>query len=114
MKKTLCLILILWLPLFFQSAWAMSTHMLFDEAKLTTVHIAKKEQAHHCHQNTSLPKAHQSCSHCIYCALANATASFDAVPQISHVNLSEALPIWSSISYQSVSLPNSYKPPILN
>lgn len=120
MKKFLCRFLMLWLPLFMQSAWAMSTHMALDAVAIETIHIEISSPTDHCHPSKKIAthqkssNHHQSCGHCVVCAMANASASFRYAFTFSSSYLSQTVPIFFSLDYLSTTLPHAYKPPILN
>lgn len=120
MKRILAIFLMLWLPLFMQSAWAMSTRMLLQEAQ-TTIGLQASLDADSepmpCHASTAEagthPGVHDShCTHCLACAIATASASFDAAPQFHLPDLTQENISSISALYLSVYLPAVIKPPI--
>jgi hypothetical protein len=117
MKKLFCMVLIVWLPLFMGSAWAMSMHMTLENQQAqsaqanTKSHMSCHESKNKTQQNQST-KSHQ-CSVCGMCALVNGTASFNTAPILNLATSQFPTPQYFYAAFTSQDLLPSYKPPIL-
>ncbi len=120
MKRILAIILMLWLPLFMQSAGAMSTRMALQDAQTNVGLQASPDAASEpmpCHgylaKTNTQPGTHQHhCTHCLACAIATASASFDSAPQFHLPDLTQTISVSVSALYLSVHLAPAIKPPI--
>jgi hypothetical protein len=128
MKKFICLFLMLWLPLFTGSAWAMSTQMQLETLQdIVSVTDATTSSGHPCHEmqseaNTTGQLDLHAASHgkhcnghdcfacgvCIYATSYTAPAQHDIyIPSLSHANPEQAQSVFASQGY-----PPALKPPI--
>ena len=125
MKKLICLFLMFWLPLFMGSAWAMNMQMELQNQLPQSSNMASHTQAsadmpQHCHMaNNKMPdkktsQPHPKCAACGMCAIANASASFNTVPNFDLPKVSPHAPILFKVAFTSTDLPPNIKPPILN
>jgi len=114
MKKLICLFLMLWLPLFMASAWAMNMQMQLDSTAHDVVitHMS-------CHDDTNQAQGNQAhkthqCLACGICALANASASFSTAPFLNLTAKLSSAPLPVNVVFSSQDYPPAYKPPISN
>lgn len=120
MKRILAIFLMLWLPLFMQSAWAMSTRMALAEAQNSVGLQANLDAASEpmpCHGSAAKTDTQSSvhqhhCTHCVACAIATASASFDNAPQLYLPDLTQEISTSAPALYLSVHLAPAIKPPI--
>ncbi len=118
MKRILTIFLVLWLPLFMQSAWAMSTHMALQGTRTTIdlkVHQdVVSESCHHYGEKTDTQQVthRHHCAHCLACAISMASASFDGAPRLYLPEPAQENASSVSAQYFSVHLPAAIKPPI--
>ncbi len=122
MKKVICLFLMLWLPLFMGSAWAMNMQMELQN-QLQQVTQQSQTMAHSmititqmpasCHMSTA-SEPNKKCPTCSMCVLANASASFDTAPNFHVLSTTSLTPPYSAVAFYSQDLPPTIKPPILN
>jgi len=114
-----------WLPLFMGSASAMSLHMALKNQSfnLTSLSHAATQTQNSCHedntninQHKQVKETHQKhqCLACGVCALANASASFDAVPKFDVCSQTSMMPRYFNVAFSSLDHPPAIKPPILN
>ena len=124
MKRFICLFLMLWLPLFTGSAWAMSAQMQYDN--LRAVMEAPSQNAEpSCHEmgheaasvpvsKEPSPHAHCKGHNCFACGVCIYASSF-AVPVLQHVStplLSHTKPFQYDVTFASQLYPPALKPPI--
>ncbi|MGB7816032.1 MAG: DUF2946 family protein [Methylotenera sp.] len=114
MKRLICLFLMLWLPLFMASAWAMNMQMQLDSTAhdVVIMHMS-------CHDDTNQAQGNQThkthqCFACGICALANASASFSTAPFFNLATKPSSAPLPANVVFSSQDYPPAYKPPILN
>jgi hypothetical protein len=113
MKKLICLFLMLWLPLFMGSAWAMSMRMQLDNAGKTQV----TKSSMSCHEVSDKTDKNRStnsnqCAVCGMCALVNGTANFNTAPVLNFATSQFTAPQFFYVAFTSQEYPPSYKPPI--
>ncbi len=113
MKRIICLFLMLWLPLFMGSAWAMSMQMALESQHVQTKHIAVKPSMS-CHESSAKTHKNQSdkCAVCGMCALVNGTANFTTAPILNLTASASPKPPFFYIAFISQDYPPNYKPPI--
>ena len=138
MKKCVCLFLMLWLPVFTGSAWAMSSQMQLERLQDTTVKDTRAQTAtmasseHPCHEmqadaNTvdqvdrSMPSGdkpshgkHCNGHDCFACGVCIYATSYTAPTQqdIYTPSLSHANPEQAQTVFASQGYPPALKPPI--
>lgn len=125
MKRFLTLLLMLWLPLFMQSAWAMSTRMTLENMQTDVGRQANQDEASgpaHCHgsvdktsvaQTDAQPSAHHHhCAHCMACTIATASASFDTAPKFYLPDFTQEISSSALALYLSIYLSAEVEPPI--
>lgn len=125
MKRVMTIFLMLWLPLFMQSAWAMSTRMALQEAQASIGLQVNQDAASEpmpCHDSvaeTSVAQTdaqpsthHHHCTHCVACAIATASAGFDTAPQFHLPDLTQEISPGALALYLSIHLAPAIKPPI--
>lgn len=124
MKRLICLFLMLWLPLFTGSAWAMSAQMQFDELQ-SVLAVSTQTAETPCHDmqheaapapvNSEQPQHTHCTGHsCFACSVCIYASSF-AMPALQHVFsplLSYAKPLQYDESFASQLYPPALKPPI--
>ena len=122
MRKAICLFLILWLPLFMGSAWAMNMQMELQN-QLPQIAQQSQKMAHNMATNMQMPaschmniasETNKKCPTCSMCALAHASASFDTAPNFNVLSTTSLTPPYSAVAFYSQDLPPTIKPPILN
>lgn len=124
MKRFICLFLMLWLPLFTGSAWAMSTQMQYD--KLQSAMEGSSQTAETpCHdmqhEADPVPASNEQSQHshctghnCFACGVCIYAGSF-TMPTLQHVFtplLSNAKPAQFDETFASQLYPPALKPPI--
>jgi hypothetical protein len=110
MKKLICLFLMLWLPLFMGSAWAMSMQMQLENQQ---VQMSQKSHMS-CHEKSNKNQSTSShkCAVCGMCALVNGTANFNTAPVLNFATSQFTAPQFFYVAFTSQEYPPSYKPPI--
>ena len=130
MKKSICLFLMLWLPLFTGSAWAMSTRMQLGNLQASiddtqAAHVADMPQ-HPCHEmqaqqadahagETAHHSDHCSGSNCFACGVCIYATNF-TTPSPQHFfapSLTHAKPEPLQTGFASQGYPPALKPPIV-
>ena len=123
MKKLICVFLMVWLPLFMGSAWAMNMQMELQNQlpQVTTNSSVATDMPMNCHMNMMNSTSgkhsnqpHQKCATCGICAVANASASFNTVPNFDLPVTHSSAPYLLQVAFTSQDLPPTIKPPILN
>ena len=128
MKKFICIFLMAWLPLFMGSAWAMNMQMelqnqLYQVTTNSSVSnsSASAEMPVNCRMNMTSNltgkhsnQPHQKCATCGICAVANASASFNTVPNFDLPTTHSSALHLLQVAFTSEDLPPTIKPPILN
>ncbi len=125
MKRILAIFLMLWLPLFMQSAWAMSTRMALADAENSIGLQANQDAASepvHCHGSVAETSPvqtdaqasthHHHCAHCLACTIASASASFDTAPKFYLPDFTQEISASTLALYLSIHLPAEVEPPI--
>ena len=125
MKRRLAILLIFWLPLFMQSAWAMGTRMAVQDAQTSIslqANLDVASESMHCHgsvdkrsevQTDNQPSRHNHhCAHCLACVIVTSSASFNTVPQFHVPDLIQEISSSTPALYLSIHLPAAIKPPI--
>jgi hypothetical protein len=133
MKRCICLFLMLWLPVFTGSAWAMSTQMQLERVQDTIAQTATMASSEHrCHEmqadaNTvdqvdrSMPSGdkpshgkHCNGHDCFACGVCISATSYTGpaqqdihTPSLSHANPEQPQRVFASQGY-----PPALKPPI--
>jgi hypothetical protein len=128
MKRFICLFLMLWLPLFTGSAWAMSAQMQFDELQSTldvSSQDVSQQEEHPCHDmqlasHTETPASdathgkHCNGHDCFACGVCLFATSFTS-PALQHVFtplLSHTKSVSFDETFVSQRYPPALKPPI--
>jgi hypothetical protein len=109
MRRILAVILMLWLPLIMQSAWAMSAHMALQE---DAGHVQQTSPCHHAALKAHPHQRDHHCAHCLACAIVSASASFNHVPSLQLLDSAKEKPSSAIALYFSLHLPTESKPPI--
>ena len=120
MKKLICLFLMSWLPFFMGSAWSMNMQMEFKDQLTHASDLIQMPL--HCHMNMSqsqqskkdIYKSEHPCTACVACAIVNASASFNTVPNFNLPVISIITPPPLQVVFISVDLLPIIKPPMLN
>jgi hypothetical protein len=126
MRKIICIVLMCWLPLFMGAANAMSMQMalgsLQNSAETTCPYMADMKMSEMAGMKmadmSKMTKSseHKSSHHstCAACAIASASASYNAMPIFNVVASANDLPRAVNVTFPSQDLPPAIKPPILN
>jgi hypothetical protein len=120
MKRILTIFLMFWLPLFMQSAWAMSTRMALAETENSIgpqVSLDAASEPVPCHGSVAKTDVqpsthHHHCAHCLACAISMASASFDSAPKLYLSDSTQENTSNLTAQYLSIHLPAAIKPPI--
>ena len=124
MKRFICLFLMLWLPLFTGSAWAMSAQMQYEKLK-SAMEASSQTAEPACHdmqhEAVTAPVSKEQSTHahctghnCFACGVCIYASSF-AMPALQHVLtplLSHAKPFQYDEAFASQRYPPALKPPI--
>ncbi len=118
MKRILMIFLMLYLPLFMQSAWTMSAHMALQNLKaLAGLKISHDGVSDSCHHAYEIQDVHEvahphHCARCLACVIATSSASFNTAPQFHVPDLMQEISSSRPALYLSIHLPAAIKPPI--
>ncbi len=114
MRKIICIVLMCWLPLFMGAASAMSMQMelgnLQNSAETACPYMPDMKMS-----DMQAGKSEHKSSHnnsCAACAIASASASYNAVPIFNVVTSANDLPRAVNVAFPSQDFPPAIKPPI--